>query len=139
MFARSLPLMSSICKISRKFQTRNSNIICHQSYSLSIFQAFDFLNSDNRVGPNRRSIIQSFNCITLPCPVPDVTNTNMCLCIGECWSGKTAEVRYNIYGAAEQCIDTHQQPCAVNSVGECAGDQNSNYVYRIVISPGLLN
>ena len=41
-----------------------------------------------------------------------------------------------MYGASEQCIDTLQQQCRVNSVGECAGDQNSNYVYRIIISQG---
>lgn len=45
---------------------------------------------------------------------------------------------YSMYGATEQCIDTHQQPCDINSVGECVGDQNSNYVYRIIISQGLL-
>jgi len=43
-----------------------------------------------------------------------------------------------MYGASEQCIDTLQQQCGANSAGECAGDQNSNYVYRIVISQGWL-
>lgn len=44
---------------------------------------------------------------------------------------------YSLYGSAEQCFDTHQQPCGINTVGECAGDQNCNYVYRIIISQGM--
>lgn len=55
---------------------------------------------------------------------------------GECWSGVNAANTYNAYGASETCMNLFQQPCDANSVGECAGDQNSNYVYRIVITQG---
>lgn len=68
----------------------------------------------------------------------DTSKTFLYSCTGECWSGKNAANSYNAYGASEQCINTRQQPCDVSSVGECAGDQNSNYVYRIVISQGKL-
>ncbi|XP_022796155.1 uncharacterized protein LOC111334626 [Stylophora pistillata] len=55
---------------------------------------------------------------------------------GECWSGVKAGDTYNMYGAAEQCLDTNQQQCGAQSVGDCSGDQNSSFVYRIVISQG---
>lgn len=56
--------------------------------------------------------------------------------VGECWSGTKAASRYNRYGTSQQCIDLRQQPCDEGSVGECAGEQHSNYVYRIVVSQG---
>ena len=55
---------------------------------------------------------------------------------GECWSGQDAANTYNAYGASKTCMNLLQQTCDANSVGECAGDQNSNYVYRIVIFKG---
>lgn len=55
---------------------------------------------------------------------------------GECWSGVKAGDTYNMYGTAEECLDTNQQQCGVQSVRECSGDQNSNFVYRIIISQG---
>ena len=46
---------------------------------------------------------------------------------------------YNDFGPSEQCLNTLQQPCDANSVGDCAGDQSSNYVYRIILTEGQSN
>lgn len=82
-------------------------------------------------------LIRIFQVYYILCHV-NVSNGNLCWCVGECLSGIKAGDTYSMYGASEQCIDTHQQQCGVSSVGECAGDQNSSYVYRIIISQGWL-
>ena len=79
---------------------------------------------------------ESLQVYYILCHVSEVANENLCGFVGECFSGIKAGDTYSMYGASEQCIDTRQQQCGVNSVGECAGDQNSNYVYRIILSQG---
>ncbi|XP_029197973.2 uncharacterized protein LOC114963020 isoform X2 [Acropora millepora] len=51
---------------------------------------------------------------------------------GECWSGTTAPKTYNKYGPSKRCIRSDFKQCEISGAKECAGEQSSNYVYRIV-------
>ena len=83
--------------------------------------------------------IRQYKRIMLKCWFQKAKSRLFACILGECWSGTKAASRYNQYGSSEECIDLRQQPCDEGSVGECAGEQHSNYVYRIVISQGELS
>ena len=54
---------------------------------------------------------------------------------GECWSGKHAEERYNMYGESDKCFMELSNPiktgCDISNENECMGQQNEIYVYRL--------
>lgn len=56
--------------------------------------------------------------------------------IGECWSGTTAAKTYNKYGLSQRCIRSDFKQCEISGAEECAGEQSSNYIYRIVKPQG---
>jgi len=49
---------------------------------------------------------------------------------GECWSGKSSEVKFNRNGGSLNCVDEHFKPCKCNSY-ICVGKAYTNYVYKI--------
>ena len=38
-----------------------------------------------------------------------------------------------MHGASDKCLDNEGAKCTSATFGECAGEQNTNYVYNIVI------
>eukprot|EP00795_Rhopilema_esculentum_P017452 gene17452-9057_t len=51
---------------------------------------------------------------------------------GECWSGPSANERYNMYGKSERCIGVDYDACDDSAETDCIGKDKTNYIYQLV-------